>query len=242
MKHKHSLVVFLCIALVTPMLFATTAEEVAKKYEQNTTYKSSEATVTLTIQDNLGTSKQTIKTWKNSDNDTLIEIISGPDKGQKVLRKDDMIYLYYPDADQIIRLQGAALKDSFMGSDFSYEDLSEDTNITKNYTITLTDEDQKSYTLLLVAKTRKMVYQKQKLVIDKNTYALLSATLMSASGRELRALQSSNMKQVGSYFIPFTTVMTDLIKRQGSTTMNIQSIDVDKPLDPRLFTKGNLSW
>lgn len=222
--------------------FSLTANEIAKKYEDTTNYDTSILTATLTIKDSLGTSIQKFMSYSDGKDNTLIEIISGPDRGQKVLRNESSIYLYYPNADQIIRLQGSALKESFMGSDFSYEDLSEDSSILNNYTVELTEETENTYTLFLTAKTRKMAYQKEELIIDKENYYLLSATLMSSSGRALRSLENSNIKIIDGYYVAGTTVMRDLIKQQGSTTMEIDSIELDKTINPRTFTKENLSW
>ena len=238
---KKILAGFTILAITLPA-FSLTANEIAKKYEESTKYKSSVMTATLTIKDSLGTSVQQLKSYSDGDTNTLIEIIDGPDRGQKVLRKDSSIYLYYPDADQVIRLQGSALKESFMGSDFSYEDLSDDASILNDYTVEITNETDDTYTLFLTAKTRKMTYQKQELVIDKQNFYLKSATLMSSSGRALRSLENSDIKLIDGYYIAETTVMKDLIKQQGSTKMEIDSIELDKKINPSIFTKENLSW
>lgn len=232
----------LLVLTISLPVFSLTTNEIVKKYEDTTKYKTSIMTATLTIKDSLGTSIQQLKSYSDGENNTLIEIISGPDRGQKVLRKESSIYLYYPDADQIIRLQGSALKESFMGSDFSYEDLSYDSSILTNYTVELTDETDDTYTLFLTATTRKMTYQKEELVIDKENFYLKSATLMSSSGRALRSLENSNIKLVDGYYVAGTTVMSDLIKQQGSTTMEINSIELDIRINPSTFTKENLSW
>lgn len=230
------------ISLISVNLFAISATEIAKRYEENIKYESSITSATLSISDNLGTSIQSLKSYSNKDGDTLIEITSGPDRGQKILRKDTQLYLYYPDADQIIRLQGSSLKDSFMGSDFSYEDLSEEKSILENYSATLISENDYTYTILLTANSRKMVYQKQELVIDKSNFTLKSAKLMSSSNRELRSLENSNFKEVGNYIVAYTTVMKDLIKREGETRLDINDIKINVSIDSQLFRKENLSW
>ncbi len=232
----------LIVLSITLPAFSLTAEEVAVKYEENTKYDSSISTATLTIKDNLGTSIQKFKSYAAGNTDTLIEIISGPDRGQKVLRNENSIYLFYPDADQIIRLQGSALKESFMGSDFSYEDLSDDNSILKNYTPKILAETSDTFTLLLTATSRKMAYQMQELIIDKQHFYLKSATLMSSSGRALRSLENSDIEEIDGYYIPKITVMKDLIKQQGSTTMELDSIELNTKINPKTFTKENLSW
>ena len=207
----------LTAAVITSFIapaFSLTAEEVAVKYEENSNYETSITDATLIITDNLGTSKQSLRSYDDGNGNTLIEITEGPDRGQKVLRKDQSIYLYYPDADQIIRLQGSSLKESFMGSDFSYEDLSSDNSIINNYHTEIIDEDESTYTLFLTAKTRSMTYQKEELVVDKNNFYLLRATLKSASGRDLRSLVNSDFEEIKGHYVAKKSVMIDLIKKR----------------------------
>jgi outer membrane lipoprotein-sorting protein len=129
-----------------------------------------------------------------------------------------------------------------MGSDFSYEDLSDDNSILKNYTPKILAETSDTFTLLLTATSRKMAYQMQELIIDKQHFYLKSATLMSSSGRALRSLENSDIEEIDGYYIPKITVMKDLIKQQGSTTMELDSIELNTKINPKTFTKENLSW
>ena len=239
---KKRLFTLLGIALIGANLFATNINTIIASYDKNTTFETSVVESSLIVKDSFGTSVQEIKAYSRKNGDTLIEITKGPDKGQKVLRLSTAIFLYYPEANQIIRLQGAALKDSFMGSDFSYEDLSGDDSIINNYTPTLVSEDEESYVVKLEAKSRKQAYQQQLLTIDKKTFVATSATLMSASGRELRKMESSDIRKVGNNYIAFKVEMFDLLKRQGSTTMVINKIEINQQIDTFLFTTDNLSW
>ncbi len=239
---KKRLFTLLGIALIGVNLFATNIDTIIANYDKNTAFETSILESSLIVKDSFGTSVQEIKAYSRKNGDTLIEITKGPDKGQKVLRLSTAIFLYYPEANQIIRLQGAALKDSFMGSDFSYEDLSGDDSIINNYTPTLVSEDEKSYVVKLEANSRKQAYQQQLLTIDKKTFVATSATLMSASGRELRKMESSDIRKVGNNYIAFKVEMFDLLKRQGSTTMVINKIEINQQIDTYLFTTDNLSW
>ncbi len=234
--------ILLIMMIFCIQLYAADVNSIIEKYDYNSTFESSVAQSTIIVKDSLGTSTQKVMAYSRKNGDTLIEIIEGPDQGQKVLRLDSSIFLYYPDANQIIRLQGSALKDSFMGSDFSYEDLSGDNSIINNYDATLVSEDEKTYTIQLEAKSRKQPYQKQVLTIDKETFVATKATLMSASGKELRKMESSDIRKVGNRYIAFRVEMYDLLKKQGSTTMIIDSLNIDERLDPELFTTDNLSW
>lgn len=240
MKKKSITILFMSV--ICFKLFALDIDTIISNYDKNTNFNNSVAESTIIIKDSLGTSTQEIKSYERANGDTLIEITKGPDAGQKVLRLNSAIFLYYPDANQIIRLQGAALKDSFMGSDFSYEDLSGDNSIINNYNATLLSEDDNSYVVKLEAKSRQQAYQQQILTIDKETFVATKATLMSASGKELRKMVASDIRKIDDKYIPFKVEMFDLLKKQGSTTMIINSLDINQNLDNELFTTDNLSW
>ena len=239
---KKKFITFILMSIVCLKLFALDVDTIITNYDKNTNFNTSIAESTIIIKDSLGTSTQKIKSYERKNGDTLIEITEGPDAGQKVLRLNSAIFLYYPEANQIIRLQGAALKDSFMGSDFSYEDLSGDNSIINNYNATLLSEDDSSYVVKLVAKSRNQAYQQQILTIDKETFVATKATLMSASGRELRKMVASDIRKVENIYVPFKVEMFDLLKKQGSTTMIIDSIEINQNIDNELFTTDNLSW
>ena len=113
----------ICIGLViTHGIYAITANEIIRKMEQNENLSSiSEGRFEIT--DNLGTRVTTFKSYEAANGDLMLEFTNPEDAGQKILRLENEIYLYFPDAEEIIHLQGDALKDRVMGSDFSYEDL-----------------------------------------------------------------------------------------------------------------------
>lgn len=239
---NKKITLLLLILLISANLFSADINSIIKNYDKNSVIDTSIIDSTIIIKDSLGTSTQKVLVYSRKNGDTLIEITEGPDQGQKVLRVNSSIFLYYPEANQIIRLQGAALKDSFMGSDFSYEDLSGDDSIINNYNATLLKENNDTYEVELIAKSRKQPYQKQILTIDKNSYVCTEATLMSASGKALRKMTSSDIRKVGDKYIAFKVEMIDLLKNQGSTTMILNSIDIKSPIDNELFSTDNLSW
>jgi outer membrane lipoprotein-sorting protein len=239
---KKFILLFILSTIITANIFSIDVNTIIEKYDYNSIFETSKMESSIIVKDSLGTSNQKILAYSKRNGDTLIEITEGPDAGQKVLRLSSAIFLYYPEANQIIRLQGAALKDSFMGSDFSYEDLSGDESIINNYNATLIDETDSNYIVELNAKSRKQPYQKELLIIDKETFVCVEATLMSSSGRELRKMESSDIRKIGDKYVAFNIKMVDLLKNQGSTTLKIESLDIDIPLDNNLFTTDNLSW
>ena len=112
------------LALLVPAgISALTAEEIIRRMEENTVYDTARSKGSMIINDRFGTKVSTYVSYAEGADTTLIEFTSLEEEGMKILRTQDEIYLFYPDAEELIRLQGAALRDSVMGSDMSYEDM-----------------------------------------------------------------------------------------------------------------------
>lgn len=221
-------------------------EEIMAKYDANTDYKTSKMKATLLVTDKFGTAKTTFESYQRKNNDTLIIVADGPDAGQKILRLENSVYLYYPDAEELIRLQGSALKDSIMGSDFSYEDLTENDGTLANYTGELlgteTIDGAECYHLMLTAKTKKQLYQKQELWIDSTTFVGRKEIMYSASGKALSESTMTDFKKVGNYYVGMKGRMVNLLKKSSVTEMSVLSIEFDTPISDKIFSKDELAW
>ena len=55
------------------------------------------------------------------------------EKGTKMLRLQDRLWIYSPSTDRIIQLSGHLLRQSLMGSDLSYEDMMEERKLSEIY-------------------------------------------------------------------------------------------------------------
>lgn len=221
-------------------------EQIMAKYDENENFKTSKMKAILSVKDKFGTTTQTFESYQRENNDTLIIVADGPDAGQKILRLENSVYLYYPDAEELIRLQGSALKDSVMGSDFSYEDLTGDNTTLSNYNGELLGKElidgKECYHLVLTAKTKKQLYQKQELWIDSNYFVPRKKIMYSLSGKALSESTMSDFKKIGKYYVGLKGKMVNLLKKSSVTEMTIISIEFDTPISDSYFSKDELSW
>ncbi|MCK9170822.1 MAG: outer membrane lipoprotein-sorting protein [Treponema sp.] len=225
---------------------AADIDTIISKFEANTVYDTVYAESTMKTTNSLGTAQSSFKSWNRRNGDTLIEIDKGPDKGQKILRQGASVFLFYPDAEEVIRLQGSALKDSLMGSDFSYEDLTGENSISDRYTSSLAGTEivdgRSCYHVLLTAKNSRETYRRQELWIDAELYVSLKTVLYSASGRALRELHSGDIKKVSGFYIATKMIMQDLLKKDSTTVLTIETVIINKPVDDKIFSRENLTW
>lgn len=100
-----ALILGLCVG-ASPVS-AQSAEDTVRKLEDNQVYDTCVLDATLSVSNRFGRSESAFTTWARKGGDTLIEITAGPDRGQKVLRQQGNIYLYYPEAEDVIWLKVA---------------------------------------------------------------------------------------------------------------------------------------
>ncbi len=125
---------FLILSLLTASLWAMSNYEVAQKSDDTMHgFKDSKSDMTMTLINANGQKRERKMTMlvleKNGGDKSLMEFLSPADvKGTKFLsyshiKKDDDQWLYLPALKRIKRIASKNKSGSFMGSEFSYEDL-----------------------------------------------------------------------------------------------------------------------
>ena len=201
----------------------------------------------MTIVDRFGTRVKTFIAWSEGEDNMLLEFTNVEERGQKILRLEDEIYLYFPDAEEIIHLQGGALKDSVMGSDFSYEDLTGEKGILSSYKVelmqpTLVDVDGVQCYHLLLTGIKNVAYPKQELWVDAELFVPRKAHYFSLSGRLLKEMVIKDIKIIAGKNIPVYFEMSDKLKKNSKTIFKLEDIQIDVPLAADTFSLENLSF
>ena len=228
------------------VLSALTGEEIIQRMESNQVHKTSQSEGSMVITDRFGTRTKTYKAFSEGEEKTLLEFTNPEEAGQKILRFGDDIYLYFPEAEEIIHLQGAALKDRVMGSDFSYEDLTGGKDLLDDYEIELEGSEpidgQDCHRIRLTAKKRDIVYPIQVVWVDKEKYIYRRVILYSLKGRELKEMNMLDYKVVSGKNVPIHMEMEDKMKKNSKTVFLIDEIEIGSPIDASLFSLEELSW
>ncbi len=72
----------------------------------------------------------------------LVEFTNPQDRGIKFLKREDNLWMFFPDAEEIIKISGHMLNQGMMGSDFSYQDIMESDNLTDLYNFEIVGKAQ----------------------------------------------------------------------------------------------------
>ena len=246
MRNKSITITILLTVLIPVAAFAITGEEIIRKADDMQVFETSEATGEMRIKDRFGVKVSTFNSWSRGSEDSLIEFTSRAERGQKVLRTEDELYLFYPDAEELIRMQGSMLRQSMLGSDVSYEDMTGGKDRISQYDVELEGEEtvkgNECYVLMMTAKVRTVPYPMEKVWIDKETFLVWKAEYFTKSGRLLKEMETLEVEEINGRMIAVETRISDKMKTDTETIMVINDLKINIPIDDDMFSLEELSW
>jgi len=225
---------------------STNAVEILEKVDQNSITKSRIVTSEMVIYGQRKERRVVSKGYSEGATKSFSEYLApAREKGVKMLKLDDRLWIYSPSTDRSIQLSGHMLRQSVMGSDLSYEDLMEDRKLNEIYTAKIVEEttlnDRFVWKLELLAKVDDISYPKQLVWIDKERFVPLKQEFYAKSGQLLKRVTLSDFKQSGNRWYPTKTNYKDVLKNGNGTDFIIQEIKFDVPIPPYILSKAALT-
>ena len=166
------------------------------------------------------------------------------EKGTKMLKLEDRLWIYSPATDRIIQLSGHLLRQSVMGSDLSYEDMMEERKLTDIYTPSVLGieelDNRQTYKMELLAKVEDVSYYKRILWIDTARFVPLKEELYAKSGKLLKKTSLSEVKQIQGRWYPTKINYKDMLKDGQGTDFIVNEIIFNPVIADRLFLKSTL--
>ena len=240
------LVTVLFIILPVISVHAESAEDIIEKMDDLQTFRTMKSTGKIISHDRFGTKISEFINISRGKTEFLIEFTSLEERGQKILRTPDELFLFYPDAEEIIRLQGAALRQSMLGSDISYEDMTEGTNTLSRYNVVLTGEESiegnMCHIIQMDAKKKKTAYPRQIVWVDKVKYVPRKVEYYSRSGKLLKTMELVDFAEEKGKIILTSMIIRDKLKKTSSTELLIETYKLNPPVHPATFTLEELTW
>ncbi|MCK5004550.1 MAG: outer membrane lipoprotein-sorting protein [Candidatus Aminicenantes bacterium] len=242
----------LFIIIVILLVFQMATEEANEPFEilnridSNMTFKNAYVEMDMVINIKKRKIKKVMRSWSEGNSRSFIEFLSpARDKGTKILKTGKIIKIYYPSAERVMRLSGHMLRQSMMGSDMSYEDMTERSKeLKEDYTGKMQMDEildgQKCYVLTLTSKKKKQTYFKRKMWVDKEKYIGLKEELYSKSGKLVKVSKVIEIKLFKNRYYPVEMTMEDKLRKNSSTRIVIKKIDFNIDIPDEMFTERML--
>jgi len=187
----------------------------------------------------------TSKSWTEGSEKSFTEYLApAREKGSKMLKLDDQLWMYSPQSDRVIRISGHMLRQSVMGSDLSYEDMMEDRKLYEIYTAEIISEElideRDCWIMELTAKVDDLAYHSQKLWVDKEYMVPRKQQLFAKSGKMLKVVEFSDLFQIDDRWYPKRMLFQDVLLKGKGTEFIIESIKFDENIPEHIFSKASL--
>ena len=207
--------------------------------------KTSVATVEMTIHRPDWQRTMTIKCWTKGQEDSIFRIIApARDRGNGTLKRSREMWMYNPKINRVIKIPPSMMSQSWMGSDFSNNDLSKTTNLIKNYIHTIinteTIEGKKVYTIKSMPKPEApVVWGMQKLKIRED-HIFLMQEFYDEDFLPVKTMTALQIRMLGSKLFPMVWKMQKADVKDEYTLLKYKELVFDRDLPDRLFTLSSL--
>jgi outer membrane lipoprotein-sorting protein len=251
MKELIPIFVILLITGLYSMLFAEelTAYQIMKNVDERVIPDDMETDMTMNLVDKKGRVRsRLLHSYRMSDDKQIMWFKEPADvKGSSFLRlsydeRDDDMWIYLPAFGKVRRIASHAKNGSFMGSDFTYEDMGDRKLDDYEYTL-LGEEEVDGRSCWIIENTPKpgvsTDYSKGIAWVWKQEFIVVKSDLYDKKGN-LRKQMSQNLVEQDGYWIYDKITMQNL-KRKGYTELILENIKLNTGVDENLFKSNQLT-
>jgi outer membrane lipoprotein-sorting protein len=246
MKKTLVITIFFIAFTMTGFTQVPSGSDVMKEIDKNLVLDKAISYTTMIIHGRTGTRSIKSKNWIEGKDKAFVEYTDpAREKGKKMLKLGDQLWNYFPEPiDRIITISGHLLRQSVMGSDLSYEDITENRKLMDMYNAKVTGSekinDRNCYVVELTGKLEDITYYSRKLWVDKERWIPLKEERYAKSGKPLKRSEMLEAFSVENRWYPKRILHHDLMQNGEGTEYIIESIILHASISESQFTKATL--
>jgi outer membrane lipoprotein-sorting protein len=246
MYTKKLIISILITCLVVSLSAQTpTALEIVTKADAKTRGNSSYIEMTMKIVRPKYTREISMKSWSKGDNLALVKITSpAKDAGQGYLKVNKDMWNWLPSIDRLVKMSASVMGQSWMGSDFTNDDMVKQSSTVADYTHKIIAEEQirefKCWKIELKPKPNAaVVWGKVIMWIDKG-YNIIKTENYDEDNILVQTMENYDFKTFGDREMPSRMEMTPADKSGQKTVILVSKAQYDLPINDNFFTQQNL--
>ena len=240
---KNLLSLFLFVTTVTAQ---ESARDIIKKSDDLMRGKTHTGKYTMTIIRPDWQRSTEFKFWSEGTDKAFILILApAKDKGVTFLKIKKEMWNYIPKINRDIKIPPSMLLQSWMGSDFTNDDLVQESNAVTDYSHALLGKERvagyEAYKIELKPKPKAaVVWDKIVMLIAVKNYVPLKEEYYNERGELIRTIIFSDIKKMDDRIIPAKFEVIEEKKPGHKTVMELEDVTFNKPVKRSVFTKQNL--
>jgi outer membrane lipoprotein-sorting protein len=246
---KKTLSLSLLVATILTTSFTgddPTAKEIVTKAENNIHGLSSVTDMTIQIIRPTWTRSMSIEAWTKGE-DYSIMLVTAPakDAGTVFLKRLREIWNWVPSIERVVKFPPSMMSQSFMGTDFTNDDLVKASSRIDDYTHKIVGdsviEGRKCWKIEMIPLPEAaVVWNKVNIWIDQKDYLELRLEFFDEDNKMVNILQCSNIRTMGGRIMPCKMEMIPAEKKGQETIITYNSAIFNQPIEESFFTTENM--
>ncbi len=237
----------LCLLLATLPggAVAQDADALVRAAFNNWRAQSSYSEITMTVHRPDWERRSSMEAWTRGDDDALVRFTApAQDAGNATLTVSNQTWIYNPRLNQVIRLPASMMAQSWMGSDFSYNDLSKSDDLLGNYDHRVIAVEQERghgvYTIEASPKPGAPVVWGKIVVRVRDDGVLLAETFYDQNMAPVRAMTTERVTHMGGRDYPAVITMRPNGENDHWTRIETTSARFNSAIPNYVFSRSNL--
>lgn len=187
----------------------------------------------------------TIKAWTRGTEESIFTIIEPPrDEGNGTLKKGSEMWMYNPKVNRVIKVPPSMMSQSWMGSDFSNNDLAKSDSLIKDYTHTLegteTHDGKTVHRIKSIPKPGAPVVWGMQTLKIREDHIFLEEVFHDEDLEPVKVLTTEKIEPMGGRLFPKVWRMARADADDEYTRMVYRDLEFKDDLPDRLFTLSAL--
>ncbi|HHC6596463.1 TPA: outer membrane lipoprotein-sorting protein [Vibrio parahaemolyticus] len=236
----------LLFLLFTSLSYAESAFDIVQKSDQAMRGKSSYSEATMEIVRPDWTRSMTMKSWTKGTELSLV-LVTAPakDKGSASLKRHREMWNWVPSIERVIKIAPSMLSQSWMGSDFTNDDLINQSSIVVDYQHALLGNDSfegdKVWVIEATAKPdAPVVWNKVTLWIAQSTYLQRKVEFYDEFDERVNVLTTYDVKELGGRKIATRMEMKPVDKPGNKTIFTTHQAQFDFDINDDFFSQQQM--
>jgi len=212
-------------------------EKIDNLYQQD----NSHAVMTMEIATPDFERSMSMESWSIGLDYSLVRVLAPKkEKGVSTLKRENDMWNYLPKINKVIKVPPSMMMGSWMGSDFTNDDLMREGSWVEEFDVVLTEGDA-LYTLDLVAKPDTVtVWGAMQITIDRQTLLPVMQTYFDEDGSAMREMSFTDVKTFGEVTLPTVMELIPLNKEGNKTRVIYENMEFNVGIEEDFFTLKNL--
>ncbi|MDH5359763.1 MAG: outer membrane lipoprotein-sorting protein [Gammaproteobacteria bacterium] len=245
MNTRYISLFLLCLSAVNVLAAEPSAEDIilaAINYERDAT---SYSQITMNINRPDWQRSMTMKSWTKGLDHSLVRVVKPKkDAGSGNLLIEDNMWSYAPKINRVIKLPSSMMNQSWMGSDFSNNDLAKADDIINQYQhkllATESHQGKKVYVIESIPNDEAPVVWGKEVLKVRADYIMLSHEFYDQDGKLVKRLISSDIKKIDGKTVAARIRMQKVEKPEEWTEVIIDEAKFGISIPDQVFSLSNL--